>query len=101
LEAIEDKLISSGAGIYFVQDHRSRSGRYPPSSFAKTQAEFGVFPVEKKSFIEQAGIFETRARNEHTGAIQRMKPFVWMRLSGVAAIPDPQVHLRSGPCFNL
>jgi hypothetical protein len=56
------------------------SGGNPPSLFAQTEAKFGILPVEKETLVQHTGIFYSPAGNQHAGAIEGVKPIVFVRL---------------------
>jgi hypothetical protein len=67
---VNDKPVSTRAGIHFVQDAGIRGGGKPPSLLAQAQAIFGILPVKKKSLVEQPGICEGPTRDQHAGAVE-------------------------------
>lgn len=78
--AIEKNPISLSAGIDLMKHLGVGDCGNFPSFLAKPQTEFCILPVEKKTFVQQAGIFDGSPAYEHASAIQGMKPVVGPRL---------------------
>ena len=70
-----------------------------PSFVAQPDAKLCLFPTEKKTFVEQAGLVYRFARYKHAGAIERVKPIIAPWLRAVAHESNPQVD--TGTCPGL
>jgi hypothetical protein len=86
---VNDNPVSTGALIHFVQDAGIRSSGEPPSLLAQAQAKLGILPVEKEPLVKQPSIFYRRARDKHAGAVERIKPIIFVGLRGETPVPYP------------
>src|SRR5215472_1330383 len=97
LESIESQFVIAGTSVNFMNHARVGRRRDLPFVFAQPQAEFGVFPVQKENFVEQADVFERFTGNQHAGSVERVKPVIGTRTRAVTAKTNPQVDMRATP----